>query len=163
MNRRHFLATLGVASMSSTSLLSTAWAASYPSSPVRIVVPYAAGGGADGVTRVVAQLLGERLKGSFIVDNRPGAGGVIGAQNVARADADGYTLLMAGNPELTITPHLLARAPYSVADAFTPIMLVAQSPNVFVGNPAGPRTLAALIEESRKRNAPISVGTPGIG
>ena len=108
MQRRTTLAALG-----SFALAPGAWAQpAYPSAPVKLIVPYAAGGGLDAVTRLLAQGLGERLGQTFVVENRAGAGGMLGADVVAKAVPDGYTLLMAGNPELTITPALTGTAPY---------------------------------------------------
>lgn len=161
MQRRTLIAALGASALGMSTLVR---AQGYPSSPVRVIVPYAAGGGLDAVARMLTQGMGEELRQTFIVDNRAGAGGMIGAEAAARAQPDGYTLLLAGNPELTITPALTGRAGYSAIGDFTPIVLVAQSPNVLVAGPAvGAKTLRDALEEARKRSGGITIGTPGNG
>ncbi|WP_283957665.1 tripartite tricarboxylate transporter substrate-binding protein [Ramlibacter sp. 2FC] len=96
------------------------------------------------MARLLAQGMGEELGQSFVVDNRPGAGGTLGADAVAKAAPDGYTVLLAGNPELTINPSLQEKPNYSAANDFTPIVLVAQSPNVLVAHPSlGAKSLRA--------------------
>src|SRR5687767_3397300 len=99
MQRRTVLGALGASMLGA---LTPAVAQGYPGAPVKIILPYAAGGGADSVARLLGQGMGEELKQSFIVDNRAGGGGMIGAEAAAKAPADGYTILFAGNPELTI-------------------------------------------------------------
>ncbi len=129
-----------------------------------MIVPYAAGGGLDAVARMLAKGMAEELKQAVIVDNRPGAGGLLGAEVVAKSAPDGYTLLMAGNPELTISPSLQAKPTYSAVNDFTPIVLVAQSPNVLVANTSlGARTLREALEAAKKAPAGLSIGTPGNG
>ena len=139
-------------------------AQAYPANPIRMVVPYAAGGGLDAVARILAQGMGELLGQHVVVDNRTGAGGTIGASAVAKSAPDGYTVLMGGNPELTIAPAMAARLPYTTATDFTPVMLVAQSPNVLVASPAlGATTLARILELGRNKSVQLSMGTPGNG
>ena len=161
MQRRTTLAALG-----SFALAPGAWAQpAYPSAPVKLIVPYAAGGGLDAVTRLLAQGLGERLGQTFVVENRAGAGGMLGADVVAKAVPDGYTLLMAGNPELTITPALTGTAPYVPSRDFTPVVLVAQSPNVFVASAAGGlKSMRAALDAARQKGGTgLTIGTPGNG
>ena len=166
MKRRTFLAALGASSLGASSfgLIRTACATeAFPSAPVKMIVPYAAGGGLDTVTRILARGMGENLKQAFVVDNRPGGGGMIGAGIVSRAAPDGYTLLMAGNPELTITPWL-QKALYSAVNDFTPIVLVAQSPNVIVANASlGGKSLRDALNAAEKTATGIAIGTPGNG
>jgi tripartite-type tricarboxylate transporter receptor subunit TctC len=139
-------------------------AQNYPASPVKIIVPYVAGGGIDAVARMLAQGMQQELGQAFIVDNRGGAGGLIGADAAAKAAPDGYTLLLGGNPELTITPSLQAKPPYNSTTAFTQIVLVAQSQNVFVANPSlGAKTLREALEAAKKKPGGISIATPGNG
>jgi tripartite-type tricarboxylate transporter receptor subunit TctC len=136
----------------------------YPDKPVRVIVPYAAGGGLDAITRLLTQAMGESLHQPFIVDNRAGAGGMIGAEAVARAAPDGYTLLMAGNPELVITPAVLAKsARYNVVKDFAPIMLVSDSPNVLFAHPSVTGSLADLLSGKTPVEGGISIATPGPG
>lgn len=163
MKRRSMLGALGAASVG-WSLLPAHAARPFPSQPVRMVVPYAAGGGIDVVARMLAQGMGEELHQPVVVDNRGGAGGMLGAEAVAKAQPDGYTVLLAGNPELTITPQLQAKASYSALSDFAPVVLISQSPNILVASASlGGKTLKEALEIARKRPGGISVGTPGNG
>lgn len=161
MHRRTAVAALGACALAA---MRPAFAQSYPSQPVRMIVPYAAGGGIDAVARLLAQGLGEELNRSFIVDNRGGAGGMLGAELVAKATPDGYTVLLAGNPELTITPWLQAKAAYAPLSDFTPVVLVSQSPNLLVAQAAlGARTLRSALTAAQATPAGLTIGTPGNG
>ncbi|WP_077003071.1 tripartite tricarboxylate transporter substrate binding protein [Variovorax sp. KK3] len=161
MQRRTVLAALGATLAAG---MGRAFAQAYPSAPVKMIVPYAAGGGIDAVARLMAQGLGDALKQSFVVDNRAGAGGMLGAEAAAKATPDGYTVLFAGNPELTITPSLHAKAPYAPLSDFVPIMLASQSPNLLVANASlGAKNLRAALEAARKAPGGITIGTPGNG
>ena len=108
----------------------TALAQTYPDKPVRVIVPAPAGGALDVVARQCMQKLGEALGAQFVVDNRGGGGGAIGAEFVARAPADGYTLLFASSSVLSINPHLGAKTSYDVQKSFAPVALIGYSPNV---------------------------------
>ena len=99
----------------------------YPAKPVRIVVPFAAGGGTDVIARHLAAGLSESTRRQFIVDNRAGANGVIGTEIVARAPADGYTLLFVSSPH-SVNPSLRAKLPYDTLRDFAPISMVASPP-----------------------------------
>jgi tripartite-type tricarboxylate transporter receptor subunit TctC len=162
MQRRSFLQ--GVVGASCVCSL-PAWAQKYPSQPVKIIVPYAPGGGVDSVARWMAQGLTEELGQSFIVDNRAGAGGMIGADAVARATPDGYTLLFGSTPELTVAPHLQQRPPYSALDDFLPIAMVSETPNLIVANAQlGATTLRGALEAAAKKSGgSITIGTAGNG
>jgi tripartite-type tricarboxylate transporter receptor subunit TctC len=116
----------------------------FPAKPIRIVVPFAAGGGVDLLTRVLAQHLGEALKQQVVVDNRIGAGGNIGVDAVAKAPADGYTLVMATTGTHTINPGLYQSLPFDAEKDFAPITTVASVPNLLVVNPG---IAAASVEE----------------
>ena len=111
---------------------------SYPSRPVQVVTPFPPGGAADVVVRLVSQQLTENFKSSFIVDNKPGAGGGIGAQFVSRAAPDGYTLLLTSSSTMSINPHLNAKLGFDPIKSFTPIGFIGYSPNVLVINPTLP-------------------------
>lgn len=166
MQRRSFI--FGTGGMAALALHAPAGAQEpahgYPDKPVRVVVPYAAGGGLDTITRLVAKSLNELLGQSFLVDNRAGAGGVIGAEVVARAAPDGYTLLMAGNPELVIAPSLSpGTVHYDVLKDFAPIMLVAESPNVVIAHPSVQGSLADILAGRTKLERGVNIGTPGQG
>ncbi len=115
--------------------------AAFPERPVTIVVPYAPGGAADAVARVIATRMGARLGTSVIVDNKAGASGTIGASFVAKAPADGYTMLYDATP-YSINPHLFPRMPYA-STALQPLSLVLLAPNVLIvkaDSPSGPWT-----------------------
>src|SRR5688500_7533404 len=115
-----------------------AFAQGYPEKPVRVVVPFPAGGAADIVARQVGQGLGPNVGAQFDVENRAGAGGSIGAHNVARAQADGHALLFASSSAMSINPHIGAKTSYDVLRDFTPIVLIGFAPNVLVVHPSVP-------------------------
>jgi tripartite-type tricarboxylate transporter receptor subunit TctC len=134
----------------------------YPDKPIRMVVSYPAGGGIDVIARLLAQAMSVELKQSVIVENKGGAAGMIGMESVIRARPDGYTLLMAGNPELTVNPALYPDARYNVTRDLAPIMLVAESPNIIAAHPSVSGTLKDVIAQA-KPGWPVTVGTPGTG
>ena len=141
---------------------STAFA-QYPARPVRIILPYAAGGGADVLTRLLAQALGDLWKQSVIVDNRPGAGATIGTDVVAKAPADGYTLLMTAST-MAVSPTAYPKLPYDVLRDFAPITLVAQSPYVLAVNPSvNAQTFADFLALARSSPGKLNFGSPGNG
>src|SRR3954454_12254357 len=110
----------------------------YPARPVKIVAPFAPGGSADTLGRIVAQKLTESLKENFVVENRPGAGGVIGSEAVAKAPPDGYTLLVSGVASHAVAPALPRGTPYDPLKDFTHIALFGGPPAVLVVNPNVP-------------------------
>jgi tripartite-type tricarboxylate transporter receptor subunit TctC len=136
----------------------------YPTRPVTIVVPFAAGGGTDIVARMLAQKLEQRLGKSFLIDNKPGAGSTIGATAAARAAPDGYTLLMAPSPTLAMSVSIYKSLPYHPATDFIPIALVAQTPFVLIVNPLLPiHSVADLIRYAKERPGELSYGSAGPG
>ncbi len=140
-----------------------AMAQPYPAKPVRIVASYAAGGGVDIMARLLAEQLGRQMAQSVVVDNRPGAGGAIGAEAVARSAPDGYTLLAGGNPELTFLPVIQDKLGYDAAKDFTPLMLVANVPAVLVvPASSGIQSMAQFMERARSDKG-LAYGTPGRG
>jgi len=142
----------------------TAQAQDYPRDPVHIIVPYAAGGMTDVVARVIGQKLGERLGQPVVIDNKPGAATIIGAEFVANAKPDGYTLLAATNATLTINPWLYQNLRYEPAKSFIPIALVATAPSVIVVNPSVPaKTLVELIALARAKPGSLSFSSYGNG
>ena len=140
-----------------------AQAAGFPERPIRLVVPYGAGGGADLIARTVAQRLTETMGWSVVVDNKAGANGLIGTDNVAKSPADGYTLLLADAAHAT-NAALQPKSPFDAVNDFAPVTLVGSSPQLLVANPSFPanslKELLALPPE-RFRNA--GVGTTGQG
>jgi len=141
-----------------------AHAQAYPSKPVRIVVPYSPGGGTDIVARAVGQKLADKWHQSVIVDNRVGANGMIGAEAVAKAVADGYTLLMSTPAEVSTNPHLYANIPYNAERDFAPVTLITVTPLVVAVNPGVPaKTIQELIALAKERPGSMGFATPGAG
>jgi tripartite-type tricarboxylate transporter receptor subunit TctC len=159
------LASLAAAALASLPFVSTlACGEDYPARFVTMVSPYAAGGGADLLARVVAQKLTDRLGKSFVVENRLGAGGVIAAASVARAAPDGYTLFMGTSTQLAIQVTLHKTLPYAPATDFAPVALVASVPFVLMVNPSLPvHSVADLIGLAKQRPGALSYGSSGVG
>ena len=138
-------------------------AAGYPDRIVRIVVPFAPGGGTDVIARALAQEMARDLGGSVIIENRPGAGTIIGTQSVATSAPDGYTLLM-GTFANAVNPSLNAKLPYDADGAFAPVSLLARSFNLVVVNPASPiKSMADLIAAAKAEPGRLTYGTYGTG
>src|SRR4029077_4149695 len=136
----------------------------YPSRPVTVVVPYAAGGGLDLIARLLAQKLTERTRQSFFVENRLGAGGVIAANAVAKATADGYTIFAGSSTQLAIQVTLHKTLPYDPATDFMPIALVASVPFVLIVHPSLPaQTAGDLIKLAKEQPGQLSFGSSGVG
>lgn len=142
----------------------TAVAESYPARPITLVVPYAAGGPTDVVARVVGQKLASLLKVSVVVDDRSGAGGILGSRLVQRAAPDGYTLLLGTASTHAINPLLMRDPPYNPAADFVPVAMVGFSPIILFVNPSSPaHTLSELIQLLRKPGSNNFYGTAGAG
>ena len=143
--------------------LAPAGAADYPDHPVKVIVPFAAGGPTDVMARLVAQKLSERFKQQFYVENRPGAGGNIGMAEAARAKPDGYTLLVASS-SFVVNPSLYAHNPYDPYKDFAPITLAAASPNILVVNSTFPaKSVKELIDLLKKEPGKYTIANPGVG
>jgi tripartite-type tricarboxylate transporter receptor subunit TctC len=141
-----------------------AGADAYPVKPVRIVVPFAAGGAIDIIVRSSAQQLSKELGQPMLIDNRPGAGGNIGAEIVARSAADGYTLLAGTSATHGVNPALYARLAYDARRDFTPVAHIAGVPNVLVVTPSsGIRSLEDLVRQARAKPGGLSFGSAGSG
>jgi tripartite-type tricarboxylate transporter receptor subunit TctC len=139
------------------------FAEGYPTRPVRVVVGFPAGGPTDVIARLVAQHLGDSLGQQFVVENVPGAGGNLASGQVARATADGYTI-MAISTGFMVNPSLYAKVPYDPVKDFTAVTLVAASPNVVVVNPQVPaKTLPELVQLIRDNPGKYSYAGPGVG
>jgi tripartite-type tricarboxylate transporter receptor subunit TctC len=152
-----------LAALSAAIGLSPASAAGYPDHPVKVIVPFAAGGPTDVMARLIAQKLSESLKQQFYVENRPGAGGNIGMAEAGRAAPDGYTLLVASS-SFVVNPSLYAKNPYDPFKDFSPVTLAAASPNILVVNASFPaKTVKELIEVLRKEPGKYTIANPGIG
>jgi tripartite-type tricarboxylate transporter receptor subunit TctC len=136
----------------------------YPAKPIRFVVPQPPGGGADIVGRIVALKLQEALGQQVIVDNRSGAGGIVGTELVARAPADGYTLLLGYTGVLTINPSLHKQLPYKPLEDFAPVSVAAASPLILAVHPQQKiNSVADLVTAAKARPAPLTYGSPGNG
>ena len=124
--------------------------AQYPTKPVRIIVPFAAGSSTDVITRILAQPLQQSLGQTFVVDNRPGADGALAGEMAAKAPADGYTLLMATNSPLSAIPHLRKKPPYDALRDFAPISMVGRYTFLLAVNPTLPaKSLRELFDHAR--------------
>jgi len=138
-------------------------AQTYPAKTVRIIVPFTAAGGTDIMARSLAQRLTASMGQQFIVDNRPGANGIIGAEIVARSAPDGYVLLLSTNG-LTINPWLHLNIPFKVERDFAPITLVGSAPSLLAVHPSVPaRTLNELIALARSKPGQLTMSSSGIG
>lgn len=147
-----------------TSVLGAASAQAYPDKPIRMVVPFPAGGTTDILARAVAQKLSESLGQQMIVDNKPGAGGNIGAQEVARAAPDGYTLVMGTVGTHAINPSLYKKMPYDHVKDFAPVSLVASVPNLLVVHPSVPvNSVKELIAYVKANPGKLNFASSGNG
>lgn len=141
-----------------------ALAQAFPARPVHLIVPFPAGGPADTIGRVLALKLGEALRQTVVVDNRPGAGGMVGADAAAKAAPDGYTLLLGNSSTHSILPVLNARTPYRIEADFTPVAAVASAPALVLVPASSPaRTLREFIELARRAPGRLNYGSSGIG
>jgi tripartite-type tricarboxylate transporter receptor subunit TctC len=145
-------------------LSASALAQVYPAKPVHLIVPFAAGGGNDNVARLLGKRLADGLGQPVVVDNRPGAGGVVGAELAAKSPADGYTLFLGGVGSHAINPNLIDKLPYDPIRDFAPVALLAQAPLVLVVHPSVPaRSLAELVAYARKNPGKLNFASNGNG
>jgi tripartite-type tricarboxylate transporter receptor subunit TctC len=145
-------------------LAATSASAQYPSRPVTLVVGFAPGGGTDTVARVMQGPLSARLGQQVIVDNKPGAGGTIGALEAARAAPDGYTLMLSNSAPISISPAMQDKPSYDPVKAFTHVSYIGSVANVFVVHPSVPaKTLGELVAWIKAEPNPVNYGSGGIG
>ena len=142
-------------------LVSAAQAQEWPAKPIRLIVPFAPGGVTDNAARVIAEPVGVRLGQQVVVENRPGAGGNIGAYAVAQAEPDGYTLLLGYDGTLVINPHVYGKIPFDTLRDFAAVTKLGDATLILVAHPGGVRSLKELIEAAKTR--PFSYGTSGTG
>jgi tripartite-type tricarboxylate transporter receptor subunit TctC len=155
--------TLAVLVLASALAAGAAQAETYPDKPIRIVVGFGPGSGADTVARVIGERLAERLKVAVIIDNREGAGGAIGTAGVAKAPADGYTLLL-GASTMTVSPHLQSGVTYDAVKDFVPIVKVAELPLLLITSPQSPyKTLKEMVAYAKEHPGKLSYATSGRG
>jgi tripartite-type tricarboxylate transporter receptor subunit TctC len=138
----------------------TAWSV-YPEKPIRLVVPYIAGGTTDVMARAVAQKMSEGLGQLVVVDNRPGASTIIGAEAVAKAAPDGYTLFFATGTSLNLNPLLFSKLPYDPEKDFIPVGKVAVMPFVLLVHPSMPNSFEDFIAYAKSNPGKLNLGTPG--
>jgi tripartite-type tricarboxylate transporter receptor subunit TctC len=158
MKVKRFLAVIGFA------LATTAWAQPYPSKPIRIIVPFVPGGNVDITARTVAPALGDALGQPVVVENRPGAAGMVGAQAMMGSPADGYTLMMGSNSSLAVAPNLYPNWPYDPIKGIAPISNLAITPFVLVvklGLPA--QSLADFVKLAKEKPGQLSMASGGNG
>jgi tripartite-type tricarboxylate transporter receptor subunit TctC len=156
--------TLILAAWAAHAFASCALAQQYPNGPIRLVVTFAAGGSSDVLARSVAKAMSEGLGRTVVVENRPGAGGNIGAMAVARADADGYTALFGTNGTLAIGPALYKNLQYDPVHDLAPVGLLHQLPNVLIIHPSIPATnLRELIDYARRKPGELTFASAGVG
>jgi tripartite-type tricarboxylate transporter receptor subunit TctC len=137
-------------------------AQTYPGKPVRIIVPFSAGGGTDLVARTVGQKLAERWGQPVVVENRVGAGGMIGADAVAKSAPDGYTLLMCSPAEIAVNHHVYPKVPYDPARDFAPITLITVTPLVVAAYPGLPvKDIGELVALAKAKPGTLGFATPG--
>jgi len=142
----------------------TAYAQSYPVKSVRIVVPQSPGGGNDTIARMIGLKLTQALKQQVVADNRPGAGGIIAAELVAKAAPDGYTLLLGNMATLTIIPNIQKKVPYDPLKDFAPVSLIASAPHLLVVHPSLPvNSVKQLIALARAKPGELNYASNGIG
>jgi tripartite-type tricarboxylate transporter receptor subunit TctC len=148
----------------SITLMGAAIAQSYPSKPIRLVVPFTPGGVTDTSGRLIAEQLSKRLGQQVIVDNKPGASGNIGTQQVAAAEGDGYTLLLGFDGTLVINPHVFPKTGFDTLKDFAPIGKIGDAVLILVANPSFPaKNLKDLIALSKTQAGGLSYGTSGTG
>lgn len=162
MNRRHLIA--AAASVLAFALSVPVQAQEWPQKPIKLIVPFPAGGGTDIIGRVVGNKLAEQLKQPVIVENKPGAGGNVGVDIAAKSAPDGYTIVLGQTSNLAINPTLYKALPYDPVKDFAPVALLADAPLVLVvAQESKFRSLGEIIAAGRVKPEALSFGSPGSG
>jgi tripartite-type tricarboxylate transporter receptor subunit TctC len=158
----HRRAAIGV--LLACAITSQAFAQAWPARPIKVVVPFPAGGGTDLFARTIAQKLSDTNKWTVIIDNKAGAGGNLGVDSVAKSAPDGYTLVLGQSSNLAINPTLYSKLPYDPVKDLAPVVLVASAPLVMVVAADSPyKTLADVIAASKPKPGSLTFGSPGNG
>jgi tripartite-type tricarboxylate transporter receptor subunit TctC len=141
-----------------------AHAQDYPTRPIRLVVPFAAGGAADAVARIIGKKVGDALGQTFVIEDRGGGGGIIGTEIVKSADPDGYTLLLGQSGPISINPGIYQKLSYDPEKDLVPICMTTSYPYILVVNPSlGVKTVAELVALAKSKPAALNYGTAGVG
>jgi tripartite-type tricarboxylate transporter receptor subunit TctC len=160
LTRRRFLHTSAAFAGAAPFLVTQAYA-SWPDRPVKLVVPFAPGGPVDVIARLLQPLLAEELKANFFIENKPGAAGSIGVGQVARAEPDGYTVLITSNT-IMINPLLYKSVPYDLEKDFIPLVDMAGSPTAYTVNPkSGIKTVAEFVAFAKEKKGAVNYGSAG--
>lgn len=155
---------LTMVALAASVVCGAAGAQAYPTKPIRLVTPFAAGGPSDIVARLVSQKLGEALGQNVVIDNRGGAGGIIGCEIAARAVPDGYTLLLGSSGNLSVTPNLYAKLPYDPVKDFAPLTLFSSGPQILVVHPSvAAKSVKELIALAKAQPGKINFASGGTG
>jgi tripartite-type tricarboxylate transporter receptor subunit TctC len=150
--------------LAAAALCGPAWADAWPGKPIRIVVPFPPGGGTDIIARETSQRVAQATGWTFVIDNRPGAGGNLGVDAAAKSPADGYTLVIGQTSNLAINPTLYAKMPYDSQKDLAPIVLLANAPLVMVSGTATPlKTVADAVNAAKARPGQVNFASPGNG
>ena len=157
---RRLLLALAASSLATTGAFAQAW----PSKPIRIVVPFPPGGGTDIIARETSQKVAAATGWTFIIDNRPGAGGNLGVDAAAKSPADGYTIVIGQSSNIAINPTLYAKMPYDSQKDLAPIILLANAPLVMVTGTSSPyKTLADAVNAAKAKPGHVNFASPGNG
>src|SRR5690348_11234059 len=136
----------------------------YPSHPIRLIVPFAAGGAADSIARIVGKRIGDALGQTIVVEDRGGGGGIIGTEMVKNAAPDGYTLLLGQSGPISINPGIYPKLSYDPEKDFAPITMTTSYPYILVVNPSlGVKTVAELVALAKSKPGQLNYGTTGLG
>jgi tripartite-type tricarboxylate transporter receptor subunit TctC len=139
-------------------------AADYPAKPIKLVVPYAPGGGADGVARIVARRVSETIGQPIVIENKGGAGAIVGTEQVAKAEPDGYTLLLGQSGPISINPAVYKSLPYDPVKDFAPVTMTTAYPYILVVNAELPaKTLAEFVALAKAKPGAMNYGSTGVG
>ena len=163
-SRRVALAFMSTLALTTALKAGGARAEEYPSRPIRLIVPYAAGGAADSVARIIAKHVGESLGQTIVIENRGGAGAIIGTDLVNKSDPDGYTLLLGQSGPIAINPAVYKKLPYDPLKDFAPVTLTTSFPYIMVVNPKlGVKTVQEFVALAKSKPGELNYGTTGIG